>query len=757
MPSQSPHWTLFDSDPLSNSDFHHFTQPFNRNKAQGFFVIAAEHLSVGNENRSVASRSIRGAELAIEAARLTFSEIVENELNFSKVFLTLFSKQWKAATLLDAVKDTDTKSSPLAIGQLSDTAKTTDEQQEILALYDPSIALFYQSEKQLMFLSLGDTQIALVNRRYHCEIKESTQVSLSKLLVDLENGAESPFQFIDIEEYQLEMVALLSHRYTTSKTMARLHSNMIKRYRQLESKNSRAESTDNSYLLLFKKKQANPISTEPQIVASDQLKIERDSPKKSMATLILSLFALLTVTASSYFFWQAQATETELSTLVESKPQESPKAQPNTQIILNNHQEDALKSAKETLRAEEKARQEEIKKQQAQQIKALQQQEQEAIALKQQNDLRLKIQQVQSEALKKQEEQIRKKAEAAKAEKLRLIEEKAHIKQKELLKQQQALELAKAKEEQKEKRLKAEKLAREKLAREKQERAQLLLIEQDIERMNQQEEEIRAQKEAEQKKRKEEQLRVRKIELEQERKKREQLAKIEAEKRAEDKRLEALVRQRRLEFEANKAKQRLEFENNKIRQQREKEKAINPLADVTPTKPEESGKPQDITKSNAAEKKRNMLAELKRQKQSQLKAKTDKLRLKQKTAIHQLVNYSKTFNRHTTQLKQKLDRLAAIDQRSDAFTNKALIHKRKLLKGKEAVIRARLDSIAGMYLAKLRLVCAKEKIFPVSTIASNKTERIARKVISHHVSNCSQAQSLSASRISATLLDKYLK
>ena len=755
MPSQSPHWTLFDSDPLSSSDFHRFTQPFNSNKAQDFFVISAEHLPVGNENRLVASRSVRGAELAIEAARLAFSEIVENELDFSKVFLTLFSKQWKAATLLDAVKYIDTKSSLFAIDQLSDTAKITDEQQEILALYDPSIALFYQSEKQFIFLSLSDTEIALVNRRYHCEIKEATQVSLSKLLVDFENAAEPPFQLIDIEEYQLEMVALLSHRYTASKTMARLHSTIIKCYRQLESKNSCAESTDNSYLLLFKKEQANPTNTEPQIVPSAQLKIERDTPRNSMVTLILSLFALITATASSYFFWQAQATETGLSTLVESKPQESPKAQLNTQIILNNHQKDTLKSAKETLHSEEKAWQEGIKKQQAQQIKTLQQQqqqEQEVVALKQQNDLRLKIKQIEFEALKKQEEQIRRKAEATKAEKLRLIEEKAQAKQKELLKQQQALELAKAKKELKEKRLKAEKLARE-----EQEKVQLLLLEQDIERMNREEEEIRAQKEAEQKKRKEEQLRVRRIELEQERKKYEQLAKIEAEKRAEDKRLEALVRQRRLEFEANKAKQRLEFENNKIRQQREKEQAMNPLVAVAPIKLEESSKPQDITKSNAAEKKRNMLAELKRQKQSQAKAKTEKLRLKQKTAIHQLVNYSKTFNQHTTQLKQKLDRLAAIDQRSDAFSNKVLIHKRKLLKGKEAVIRARLVSIAGMYLAKLKLVCAKEKLFPVSTVSSNKTERIARRVISQHVSNCSQVQSLSASRISTTLLGKYLR
>ncbi len=85
-----------------------------------------------------------------------------------------------------------------------------------------------------------------------------------------------------------------------------------------------------------------------------------------------------------------------------------------------------------------------------------------------------------------------------------------------------------------------------------------------------------------------------------------------------------------------------------------------------------------------------------------------------------MVNYSKTFNRHTTQLKQKLDRLAAIDQRSDASSNKTLIHTRKLLKGKEAVIRTRLGSIAGMYLAKLKLVCAKEKIFPVSTAGSIK-------------------------------------
>jgi hypothetical protein len=755
MSSQSQHWTLFDNDPLSNPDYYHFTQQFSINNSQGFFAIATEHLPINNKDRSVASRTERGAELAIDAARLAFSEILDNELDFSEVFLRLFSKQWKAAVLLDAIKSTDHESNSLA-AQLSDGKKTSSEQQAVLALYDPSIALLYQFDKQALLLPLGNTQIALVNRRYHCEIKKPRHLFLSSLLVDLENGTKPPFQLVNIEDYRLEMIALLSHRYTAPKTGARLNSNIIKRYRQLESKDN-TEQTDNNHLLIFKKEvtQTNLASTDSQAKQSSQPpKVENIKPKRSLATYVFSLFTLTSATAGSYYFWQAQATETSPLTLLENKNQHTPKTPIKPKIAINNNQTTAIKSAREKLLAKqeiekqhilalakEKAKQNELKH-----LRELQEQK-EAAALKRQQE-----QQTKAAALKLTLTEEVNKAYAQQqternAEKKRLIkEEKAHANQKrlEFLKQKE-LEIASAKEE---KRKQETRLKAEKLAREKQEKAALLLIEKDIEEMNRQEENIRAQKIAEQRKRQEEQLRIRKLKVEQERKRHAQLAKIEAKKLAEKKRLEALVKQRRIEFEQNKK-----------RQQREKEKVITPP--VTSIEPEGRNKPQskeqDVTKSNAAEKKRIMLAELKRQKQDQAKAKNDKLKLKQKTAVHQLVNYSKTFNRHTVQLKQKLERLKAIDQREDASSNKALIHKRKLLKGKEAVIRKRLDSLAGMYLEKLKQVCAKTKIFPVSVSASNKTERIARGVISQHMSNCSQAQSLSTSRVAATLLDKYLK
>lgn len=702
MPSQLSHWTLFDSNTLSNPNFHHFTQPFCIDKSQGLFVIASEHLPENNEDRLVTFRSTRGAELAIKVAQRAFSDILEKELNFSDVFLTLFSKQWKAAVLLDAIKNKKTISGSLvAIDQFSNDNKTTHEQQQILALYDPSIVLLYQYKKQLIFLLLGNTHIALVNRRYHCEIKKPTNISLSNLLVDLEHDAKPSFQLLDIEEYSLEMMALLSHRYTTPKTNARLHSNIIKCYRQFESKGD-TEQTDNNCLLLFKKKQAqvNPTKIKSQVAGSTEpLKIKREKPKRRMATFILSLFAITTATAGSYYFWQGQEEKTGSAALVESKSQEPPKIQTNTQFIANNIQEKMAISLNKTLLAEEKAKQEAIK------IKHLQ---------------------AQAETLK-QQEQANRKAEAAEAEKQRLIEEKKELKEQKklaLLKQQQKL----------------------KLAKKKQKKARLLLIKQDHEKRKQQEQKI-----AEQKKHKEEQLRIRKIALEQEHKKRKQLEKIEAKKLAEKRRLAALVKQRRLEFE-----------NNKIREQREKEKADNPPIAITPpAKLKKHNRPQneeqDITKSNAAEKKRNMLAELERQKQNQAKTKIDKQKQKQKTAIHQLVNYSKTFNQHTTQLKQKLDGLEAIKQQSDASSNNALIHKRKLLKGKELIIRKRLNSIAAMYLSKLKLLCAKEKKFPVSTEGANRTERIARKIISQHVNNCSQSQSLSTSRVTTIFLNRYLK
>jgi hypothetical protein len=695
MSSRTQHWTLLDSNPVSQPDYHHYTQQFKQGGSQGFFVITSEPLASSKGSQAYDSRSDIGAKLVIEATQRAFSETLENQFDFAETFLRLFSKQWKVAVLLHAIQHPIANGTTLSTDQLIDEETISYEQQKILAYYDPSIALVYQLGKEVILLQLGDTQVALLNQRYHCEIRKPSQHSLTNLLIEMERDTNVAFKImevIDSKEHQLEIITLLSHQYTASTTAARLNSNIIKLYRQLESNKGSDKVIDNNNLLTLIKQQSdiNPTVTQSQTT-------KKDKPKKSLVTYAFSLLAL--ATAGSYYVWQVQATEIKSLTPLESQQSEPQQ----TNIATSTTQQRTLALA------EIKAKEDELNRQQ---------QAEEAAVLKQQV-----AEQERQQKLETQQEE----------EKQRLLEEEKiqAKKEQELLKQQQAEKRAKAKEEELKQQQEEQRKAKE------------------IERKEQQKEAIK------------EEQRQQKIAEAKEQEERERQAEVKAKKKKEEKRLEAekeKEEEKRLEAEKEKEEEkRLEAEKGKEEEKRleaEKEKEAADK-DNTLTGDQNLSPHQQLLKNQLSEKKRNILTELKKQQEKKQKVMNTRQKLTQKATVHQLIIYSKTFNKHTSQLKQNLDKTKALEE--EASTSHRALHRKKLLKGQEAVIRKRLNSFAEMYLTRLKQICKQPKVFPVSTTSSDTIETIARKVIAKQLNDCSQVKSLSAEDIVTTLLDKYLK
>lgn len=733
MPSQSPHWTLLKNDLLPKPNYHYFT-PFTLNASHGFFAVITESLPVSTQQEMPPPNSSTGAELALEAARLAFADVLTKKCSFKETFLTAFNTHWKAAVLLHVIENKDGNNIFLSSEEFDNDKVTSQKQKQTLALYDPSIAILYQLDQQLLYLHVGSSQIALVNRRYHCDIKKPEYTSLTNVLIEYSNQNISPLHSIDIKADQLEMMALLSHQYANSKTAARLNSNIIKLSRQFRSEDQAEHLIDNSNLIICAKEccKTSPTSRPP-------LTIKKNKPKKSIMMYAFSLF-ILTSTASSYYLWQAQATEAT-STLL-NKPQNQ---QANQQTDTIKHTTIDPKKGdntdtKKTILHEEKK-----------------QERQYLLAKLKEKEAKEKYQAV---ALKQQKEQL-------------LREQRARLNAETEAKEQQARIEAKAKiTEQKEREAVTQKILvqqeekqhREKALAQKQNKQQKTFLSKndDIKRIDRP-----LQKTQEKKEREKQKQRI-------------QLAKIEAEKKVEQARLNALVKRRRIEFENNKIKeaQRIKIEaEKKIAEQRsaalvkkrrmEFERAQikkatslsqeKPIFATTGNRIQRQIKTQRFISDQVAKKKRSMLVELERQKKEQEKAKDEKQQTQQKTAVHQLLGYIKTFSQHTLQLKQKLDKINKIDKNKEASTNHQLIHNRKLLVDKETNIRRRLNSLSALYLTKLKKLCSSAKKYPIVTNRGNKIERFGKTIIAEHLSRCTQVQSLSPKNITSILLDKYLK
>ncbi len=720
MSSLSRHWKLLDSRSLSKPNYY-FSQQFTLDDIQGSFAILSESLPLSSEIHSSASRSDVGARLAIEAAELTFNELLDKKLNFSEMFFSLFSKHWQAIVLLDAIENPLTDNAFFSEDALNNK-RIRRTKKDILKHYDPSIALLYQFDQQLILLQRGYTQIALLNRRYHCQIKKTSQRSLSDFLVKFENETEPEFKQIDLESNPIEMVVLLSQQYTNLKTVTRLNTNIIKLYRQLDIEPTLNPIADNEHLIILKKEPHKMASISKGSEEKLELKTDLKAKKKS-ASMIFSLLALVFATLASYYFWQVQATEKKLTNAVMEQ------TKPDGNIFKENIEKYTMDQKKIQRELNQKIR---SKKQQ-------QKEKQDAIAKVKENELK-RIKKAEEEAhitakekakaelKRQQQQQIYAEVEA---EKFRMLEEERQVSERE--KQQLIAQ---------EKKLKQKELARIKEREQKQrEDSSLLSIEREIELIAWHNDRVKNEK-ATQPQALREQYAIKK---QQKQRKREQEVKINARKQKEKQRLEALVRQRRAEFKRNKKQQqqvvqtpntKIIIPENRLQQQRQTHQHIKKQVD---------------------EKRRNMLAELKKQQQKKVKAKDARQRMKQKTAVHQLVAYSKTFNRHTVQLKQKLKAINNLNQRSDAFSNPAIRRERALLQGKETIIRKRLDSLARLYSDKLKRLCSREKIYSVMATRSDSVERLARSMIAQQLRRCSQAPFISAKGVSRTLLHQYLK
>jgi uncharacterized protein involved in tolerance to divalent cations len=739
MSSQSQHWTLVDNDLPSDPNYHSITQQFTIEKTHGFFAVIAEPITSSTEQTdNIASHAI-GAKLAIEAAHLAFNEIIEHKLNFANVFLTLFSKQWKALVLLYTIKNANKIKTPLIANKLSENGTLTPAQKELIAHYDPSIALLYQFNDQLVLLQTGNSRIALVNQRYHSEIKKAPHASLTALLLDAEtlDDTEHLFNLIDIKHYQLEMIALLPEHYTATKTMARLNANIIKLYRHLELDDAKKQATDYKKFILLKKQ-----STQKTAIPSSHQSVKKIKTKKKLVTYTLSFFALI-FTVSSYYLWQANDAEAETSTLIEKQNTQAYKA--ITEIKNANKQEiGEIKPETKYLLEEEKLTQ--AKKQM--QIEIQEQLDEQAKAKEKANKLR---QQHILEEQKQQEEIDR----AAKLEADKLAQEEADRLAKlavDKLAQQEADKLAK---------LKADKLAQQetdKLAKLEDDR----LAQQKADKLAKLEDDKLAQQEAD---------KLAKLEAD-------KLAQEEADKLAQqedDRRatLEAnrlaqqeadrLIAKKRLDIEKNKAEEKLRAEEKAKQQRINAEKPLTDkhqketTAQVNPTSQQRKQQQTDAQKQineHLEKKKRTMQAELERQKQTQDKAKDNRKKLNQQTAVHQIVGYMKRFNQHAIQLKQKIETIKTIEKNEDLATNRQLTHKRTLLKGKEENIRKHLDSLSTLYLERLKKICSQPKTYPVSNHSPNKIGRIARTIISQHLTHCPQMKSFSSKQITTLFLTK---
>ncbi len=693
MSSLSRHWRLLDSSSLSKPDYYQFTHQFTLANMEGAFAIIAETLPLVAELRGKASRSNIGAHLAIKAAQIAFNELLDKKLNFVEMFFSLFSKHWQAAVLLHAIEN------PITNKQGKNTQK------EILEYYNPSIALLYQFDQQLILLQLGYAQIALLNQRYNCEIKKVATLSLSDFLVNLEQNTEPPLQLIDLAKDKIIMVALLSQHYISPKTVTRLNTNIIKLYRQFEVDKHSKHLIDN--LIILKQEYKQTDSKTSDVVEKKATQINQKAKKKLTSTLFL-LLGLISATSASYYLWQVQATETNSLLPLGQPIKKKEEIIEKDKILLSVDQEQVQIT---TIKQKQWLEKQKLKKQQQQAIiKAKELEQQKA------------REQERIEAMEKIYAQQRKEAELRRLEQERIDAQlEADALQQEKIRQE-----AKLKQQ---KQLKNEEIS-------------LLSIKKDIELIAWNNEKDHAQEVAEQQKRRTQY----ELKKQQEQRKRAQEAKIKAKKQAEKRRLDALIKQRREEFARNK------------RQQKQQVTQTATIETVAPKQRlQQQRQTQHHIKQQAEEKKRNILVELKKQQQKQAKAKDFRQRLKQQTVVHQLISYSKTFHRHTLQLKQKLNIINALEKRADAFSHPKIIRERGLFKKKEATIRKRLDSLAKLYSDKLKRLCANPKLYPVKLSATNPIERTARSIIAQQLHRCSQSWFISTKGVTTTLLNRYLK
>jgi len=721
MPSSTQYWTFLGSSS-SLSDFQFFTYNLNVKPETSHFSLIAEELIQPNTTRS----SI-GATLAIAASRYALTELEDKELSFTSHFFKIFSESWKTKVFLHASQKPFANEPLLSIDQLLENEALG---YKILQHYDVSVGLVYLKDNQLTYLQSAYSQLALLNDRYNCDIKKADKESLVDILLHSTNNT-APYQFVDIEKYRLEMLVLLPSKYTTTKTGARLKSNILKIYRSFVSNADYLQDAKYDPSLIILKRNNNQKPCQVAITEKSPPAItSKVKAKKSLATYYLSSFLLLLGISASYFLWQAQAKENISLPLVESN-------QKTLQLAANITQEAGFPK-KEPLEDTSIKQLNLIKKQEEEREQRLQQEHREAERLEK-KALAEKKQEAELVAKKTQERLEKQKEIEAQTETLRLkaLEENRIREEERLIEQQKEREAVAIKERQLQQK-REEEVA---LLKQQNDDESLLSIQRDIDIINRHDNKLRAQRQAE------------------EQKQRENQAKLVAEKQAKKKRKEALIKQRRLEFENSQARKEQASRSTGITSSQNNKAKAQATNIIEPqNRKEKQRQNQQHIKQKEAEKKRVVAEELKKQQVGQLKAKEERTKLIQQTVVHQLVNYSKTFNRHAVQLQQKITAIELLEKRKSSNSAPKTIRDKERLQSKKIDIEQRIDRLAGLYSSKLKKLCAYKVIHSVAIPAKpTNVERIALSVITQQLRTCSQAQTLSRKNIARTLINRYLK
>lgn len=294
------HWTPLTHHSEQDS-YHQFTQVLDVDSQKPVFAFLAEALPTVSSNNQT-SRSEIGAQLALKAAKTAINELTNRTLSFNENFWIIFSQHWKAKIFLHAIEHPTSQKKPYSIDTLGNTEALNHEQKSVLKKYDASLSFCFIDKNKATLFQTGAIKIALLNRRYHCEIKTPELPSSIALMY---NTYSPNFEYIDINTYRLEMPLLLSHQYSNKKSEARLTANIFKIYRSMGTGNVSNPLVNGANLIAFKSDQES--LEEPKVPSSSLPKKNISTTKKTLALRASLMTALVGI--GSYYLWPVQNIE----------------------------------------------------------------------------------------------------------------------------------------------------------------------------------------------------------------------------------------------------------------------------------------------------------------------------------------------------------------------------------------------------------------------------------------------------------------
>lgn len=243
MDIQTQHWVAVDHSPTPNSTTYQFIQTVEINGEEGIFAVMTEALPCLHHSTAyyaLNQRSQQGAEIAVDAAIQAFDTLLERQLNFSRDFMNILTKNWNHSISLhfishpingvESQKDknqrhnTFTNQSPNGLLNLSN-------------LYDTAISAVLLTNKELLVYQVGHSQLLLLNKQHTIKIKTQKRelyAPFSQFLAHTDMANTYPCQHIDLNDYPLEMLILSTSQYNTTKTTRQVHDHAYQIARELD-------------------------------------------------------------------------------------------------------------------------------------------------------------------------------------------------------------------------------------------------------------------------------------------------------------------------------------------------------------------------------------------------------------------------------------------------------------------------------------------------------------------------------------------